>query len=93
MTHFSIRPVTVLRDEHCSSDDFKGYTHLPVSKIKEFAYTLSLHTALVVINDLKDVDNVIGRYSFVFHHVILIKYQYGRFGLNSLKKLDFSDVL
>jgi len=93
MPHFGIRPVAVLRDEHCSSDDFKGYPPLPVSKIKEFAHDLSLHTALVVINDLNDVDNVIDCYRFVFQRVILIKYQCGRFGLNSLKTLDFSDVL
>jgi len=93
MPHFGIRPVVVLRDEHCSSDDFKVYPPLPVSKIKEFAHDLSLHTALIVNNDLNDVDNVIDRYRFVFQHVILIKYQCGRFGLISLKPLDFSDVL
>ena len=36
---------------------------------------------------------MIDRYRFVFQNVILIKYQYGRFGLNSLKTLDFSGVL
>jgi len=36
---------------------------------------------------------MIDRYRFVFQNVILNKYQYGRFGLNSLKTLDFSGVL
>jgi len=93
MPQFGIRPFAVLRSKYCSSDDFKAYPPLPVAKIKDFANDLSLHTALVVINDLNDVDAVIDRYRFVFQRVILIKYQSGRFGLNSLKTLDFSDVL
>jgi Undecaprenyl-phosphate galactose phosphotransferase WbaP len=90
---FGIRPVVVLRDDSNSSDDFKGYPPLSIPRIKEYAHNMSLQTALIVINDLNFADNLIDRYRFVFRRVILIKYQRGRFGLNTLKSLDFSDVL
>jgi Undecaprenyl-phosphate galactose phosphotransferase WbaP len=90
---FGVRPVAVLRDEECKSEDFKNYPSLPIYKIKEYAKSLSLSTVLIVVNDLNHVDAVVDRYRYVFQRVVLIKYQQGRYGLNKLKPLDFSDVL
>jgi Undecaprenyl-phosphate galactose phosphotransferase WbaP len=92
-THFGIRPISVLCEEHCASDDVIHYPLLTVNQIKDFAREHGLRTALLIINDLSTAETLISRYQFIFKRVILVKYQNGSYGLNKLKSLDFSEVL
>jgi Undecaprenyl-phosphate galactose phosphotransferase WbaP len=91
--HFGIRPLAVLRDELCISDDFKSYKPMPIEKIGAYVRSRGLGTALIVTDDLEDYDDVVIRYRNIFHRVILIRYQRERYVLNNLKPLDFADVL
>jgi Undecaprenyl-phosphate galactose phosphotransferase WbaP len=88
-----IRSVVVMRDEHCSTDDFKAYPPLTVDMVKDYARSLALKTVLILCDNLNGMDDVVDRYRYVFQRVILIKYKNGRYGLNTLRTLDFSDVL
>src|SRR3989337_2157529 len=83
----------MLPDRSSTTGDIKSQTHSLTVALKEYASSLSLNTALIVINDLNSFDNLIDRYPFMFGRVILIKYQNGKFALNHLKVLDFADVL
>jgi Undecaprenyl-phosphate galactose phosphotransferase WbaP len=88
-----IRPAAVLRDELSSHEDFSAYPPRTVEEIREYARSLSLQTVMLVVRDLNYVDSFVDRYRFVFQRVILIKHKRGKFGLNTLKTMDFSDVL
>lgn len=90
---FGIRPAAVLHDGASSTQDIQANARLPISDLKEYARTLSLNTVLIAINDLNSFDQLVDRYRFVFGRVILVKYQNGKFALNHLNSLDFSDVL
>jgi Undecaprenyl-phosphate galactose phosphotransferase WbaP len=90
---FGIRPVAVLHDDDAAAHDVQANTRLPVTDLKEYARALSLNTVLIAINDLNSFDRLVERYRFVFGRVILVKYQNGKFALNHLNSLDFSDVL
>ena len=90
---FGIRPVVALRHGEGNLQDFKLFPPLPISKIKEYVRCLSIDTVLLVVNDLNDLDDLVGRYRYIFQRVILIKYAQGRYVLNNLKPLDFMDVL
>lgn len=86
-----VKPLKVFPNEY--STDLDSSLVLSTRKIQRYAQSLSLKTVLVVVSDLNHLDNLVDRYRFVFERVILIKEQNGKFGLNSLAPLDFSDVL
>lgn len=88
-----LRPVAVLWDDRCAGCSLSVHTPDTVCTILAEARNLSLKTALVVIDDLNDIDQLVERFRTVFHRVILIKDKNGRFGLNGLEYLDFSNVL
>jgi lipopolysaccharide/colanic/teichoic acid biosynthesis glycosyltransferase len=97
--HLGLRPVAVLHD---SPDLRKPGVSKPnahdtqpssLLALKEYARKLSISTALIAIHDLNSFDNLVDRYRFVFGRVVLVKYKNGKFALNHLKSLDFSDVL
>jgi Undecaprenyl-phosphate galactose phosphotransferase WbaP len=88
-----LRPVAVLEDDQCAGCVLNAHTPDSICTINEQARGMSLQTALVVINDLNDIDRLVERFRTVFHRVILIKDKNGRYGLNSLEALDFSKVL
>lgn len=88
-----LRPVAVLRDDQCANCAFSAHTADSICMIKEQARGLSLKTALVMIDNLNDIDQLVERFRTVFHRVILIKDKNGRYGLNGLKYMDFSNVL
>ena len=92
-TQFGLRPVAVMRKDNCKDAFSEIYPPLSPDKIKEIAQGLHIKTALVVVSDLNHMDPMVDKYRYCFESVILIKHQLGSFGLNSLKPLDFSDVL
>jgi Undecaprenyl-phosphate galactose phosphotransferase WbaP len=88
-----LRPVAVLRDDHFEQGRSNYSPLMSLQQIKEYARENSLNTVLVVIKDLNELDALVNRYRFVFQRVILVKGRNGSFILNSLKSMDFSDVL
>jgi Undecaprenyl-phosphate galactose phosphotransferase WbaP len=54
---------------------------------------LHLQDALILVDDLFNIDLLIDRYRFIFKNVILVKDQSGKYGLNNLKMLDFDTSL
>jgi len=88
-----LRPVAVLHDDQCAGCVLSGHTPDQVCTIKDQARGLSLRTALVVIHDLNEIDRLVERFRTIFHRVILIKDQDGKYGLNGLEALDFSNIL
>jgi Undecaprenyl-phosphate galactose phosphotransferase WbaP len=88
-----LRPVAVLNDDQCAGCVLSGHIPDQVCTIKDQARGLSLRTALVMIHDLNEIDQLVERFRSIFHRVILIKDQNGRYGLNGLEALDFSNVL
>jgi Undecaprenyl-phosphate galactose phosphotransferase WbaP len=91
--HLGLRPVAVLNDDQCAGCVLGSHTSDQVCTIKDQARALSLRTALIVINDLNEIDRLVERFRTIFHRVILIKDRNGQFGLNGLEALDFSNVL
>ncbi len=88
-----LRPVAVLSDDQCA-DCIRGVHRSEATcSILAEARSLSLKTALVVINDLNQIDELVEHFRTVFHRVILVKDKNGRYGLNGLKYLDFSNFL
>ena len=87
------RPVAILRDEYFSKGSSEDTPLMSLEQVKENAHLLSLNTALVVIKDLNELDLLVSRYRFVFQRVILVKGRNGSYILNSLKSMDFSDIL
>lgn len=88
-----LRPFAILYDEQCTDCLMSVRAEDSICSIKAHARKLSLQTALVVINDLNDIDRLVEQYRTVFHRVILIKNKNGKYGLNSLEALDFINVL
>jgi Undecaprenyl-phosphate galactose phosphotransferase WbaP len=88
-----LRPVAVLRNDQCDGCALSVHTSDSICTIKAQARDLSLKTALVVIDDLNDIDQLVERFRTIFHRVILIKDKNGRYGLNGLEFLDFSNVM
>ena len=88
-----LRPVAVLKDDQCAGCSLGVHTQDSLCTILAQAQELSLKTALVVINDLNEIDELVERFRTVFHRVILIRDKNGRYGLNGLESLDFSNVL
>jgi Undecaprenyl-phosphate galactose phosphotransferase WbaP len=88
-----LRPVAVLQDDRCAGCVAGDHTREQDCTIKTQARDLSLRTALIVISDLNEIDRLVERFRTIFHRVILIKVQNGRYGLNGLEALDFSNVL
>jgi len=88
-----LRPAAVLRDEYFSHGDSESESLLSIEQIREYASRMSLHTVLLLIDDLNSLDSLIDRYRFVFQRVILVKGRNGSYALNSLKSLDLSDIL
>ena len=87
-----LRPVAVLKDDQCAGCTLV-HTQDSACAILEQARGLALKTALVAIDDLNEVDELVERFRTVFHRVILIKDKNGRYGLNGMEYLDFSNVL
>jgi Undecaprenyl-phosphate galactose phosphotransferase WbaP len=88
-----LRPVAVLKDDQCAGCTLGAHTQDSLCTILAQARYLSLKTALVMINDLNEIDELVERFRTVFHRVILIRDKNGRYGLNGLESLDFSNVL
>ncbi len=97
VAHFTInlqlglRPVTILPNDQCAGCSLKCQNKDTVCYIK--AQSGKYKTALVVINDLKDIDELVERFRSMFYSVILVRNKDGRYGLNTLTALDFSEVL
>ena len=88
-----LRPVAVLRDEYFSNGNSGNGPLMSLSQVRKFAQEMSLNTVLVMIKDLNELDSLVNRYRFVFQRVILVKGRNGSYILNSLRSMDFSDVL
>ena len=88
-----LQPVAVLQDDQCAGCARGVHPPDSVCTILAQARSLSLKTALVMINDLNDIDEIVERFRTVFHRVILVKDKNGRYGLNGLEYLDFSNIL
>ncbi len=91
--HLGLRPVAMIEDNQgtdCSPD---AHSSDSPSMIKMQVRGLSLQTALIVIDDLNDIDRLVERYRTIFQWVIMVKDKNGRYGLNSLEAMDFSSIL
>jgi Undecaprenyl-phosphate galactose phosphotransferase WbaP len=88
-----LRPVAVLRDDQCTACSSDAHSPEETCAILDQARNLSLDTALVLIDDLNEIDQLVERFRAVFHRVILVRDKNGRYGLNGLQYLDFSNVL
>ncbi len=88
-----LRPVVVFRGEYESEGEPGQGPALTLPRLHEIARERSIKTALVVINDLNNLDLFVERYRAVFERVIFIKGSNGSYSLNSLKSLDLSGVL
>ncbi len=64
-----------------------------LARIKESIRSLHLNDALILVDDLNSIDLLVDRYRFIFHRVILIRDQTGKYGLNNLEPLDFESAL
>lgn len=91
--HLGLRPVAIMQDDQftCCTNGTHGTE--AACTIKYHAHGLSLQTALILITDLNDIDQLVERYRTIFHRVILVKDKNGRYGLNNLEALDFSHIL
>jgi Undecaprenyl-phosphate galactose phosphotransferase WbaP len=90
---YGILPVAVLSDRHRLGDPMAPCPRLPVCTVKLFARKLSVKTAVIVLDDFNDFDQIVKLYRDTFQWVILIKDNYRNYGLTFLKPLDFLDVL
>jgi hypothetical protein len=88
-----LRPVAVLPDDRCDGCTVSVHAEDTLCTIRGRARALSLKTALVLVDDLNEIDRLVERFRAIFHRVILIKDKNGSFGLNGLEYLDFSNVL
>ena len=87
-----LRPVAIWSDDLCS-DCIQG---VDVRKLdgrnNAFVNDRSIKTALIVMDNLNDIDLLVERFRNVFQWVILIKDKHGRFGLDGFESLDFLDT-
>ena len=88
-----LRPIAILRSDQCKSCLLNEHTLNSICTLKAQAHDLSLETALVVIENLNDIDQLVERFRTVFHRVILIKDKNGRYGLNGIEFLDFANAM
>lgn len=88
-----LRPVAVLRSDQCKSCTLKANDANSICAIKMQARGLSLETALIAIENLNDIDQLVERFRTIFHRIILIKNKNGRYGLNGIEFLDFANAL
>jgi Undecaprenyl-phosphate galactose phosphotransferase WbaP len=88
-----LRPVAVLNDDLCTGCTRGSHSPDSSCTILAQARSLSLKTALIMIEDLNDIDGLVERFRIIFHRVILVKDKNGRYGLNGLEYLDFSHIL
>lgn len=90
---YGILPVAVLSDQRHADDSSGTCPRLPICRVKTLARTLSVKTAVIVFDDLNNLDQIIKLYRDTFLWIILIKSNYKNYGLTFLKPLDFLDVL
>jgi len=88
-----IRPELFISDEYPLADGLAGDSVDSLARLKECAHRLHLKDALILVEDLNHIDLLVDRYRFIFHRVILIKDQIGKYGLNNLEALDFTSAL
>src|SRR6185295_17177422 len=86
-------PVAMLQDDQVMDCTPGTHTSDSIHVIKTDAHGLSLQTALIVIDDLNSIDQLVERYRTIFQRVIMVKEKNGRYGLNSLEAMDFSNLL
>lgn len=87
-----LRPTALLLDDECASCVLSPGSSHNVCELKTRARDLSNGTALVLIENLNDVDILVERFRTIFHRIILVKNKDGKFGLSNLEILDFSDL-
>lgn len=90
---YGILPVAVLSDQQHADDSADSCPRIPICRVKMLARTLSVKTALVVFDDLNNLDQIVKLYRDTFLWIILIKSNYKNYGLTFLKPLDFLDIL
>lgn len=90
---YGILPLAVFTDQRLPDEPACPCPWLPICRIKVFARKHSVKTALILLDDLNDLDQLVKRYRDAFQWVILIKDPSENFGLTFLKPLDFLDVL
>ena len=88
-----IRPELIISDDYDLVDGSADDSINSLAKIKESTRNLHIHDALILVEDLNNIDMVFDRYRFLFNRVILIKDQTGNYGLNTLRPLDFGSSL
>jgi Undecaprenyl-phosphate galactose phosphotransferase WbaP len=91
--NLGLRPEALLCPENCEPFFAGVYPPRTPEEIKAYAASLHIDTALIVINDLNCMDYEVEKYRYIFENIILIKHHLGSYGLNSLRSLDFADVL
>jgi Undecaprenyl-phosphate galactose phosphotransferase WbaP len=91
--HYGFRPSLVIADENQQSGHDSSDAVNSLASLKERARRLHLQDALILVDDLFNIDLLIDRYRFIFKNVILVKDQSGKYGLNNLKMLDFDTSL
>jgi Undecaprenyl-phosphate galactose phosphotransferase WbaP len=88
-----LRPVALLPTERCAGCQAGCNGPEVTCPVRAQARGLKLQTALVAIDDLGVIDDLVERFRGIFHRVILVKHKAGRYGLSGLQVLDFSQVL
>ncbi len=91
--HHGIRPDIILCDERYAEHARANCTVFTLEQISAYCKRLSIQDALIMIDDMNDLDNIVDHYRFTFNRVILIKDQVGQYGLNNLVPLDFVTTL
>ena len=87
------RPELIFCDEYPLADGSACDLVDSLARLKESARRLHLQDALILVDDLNNIDLLVDRYRFVFNRVILINDQTGKYGLNNLEALDFTTAL
>lgn len=88
-----IRPVAIFDHTPSAADESDTCPVINSCRAKLFARNLSLKTAVVMIDDLNDINKLVNAYRFVFPRIILVRDQTDGYGLNDLRPLDFMDML
>ena len=84
------RPELIISDEFPLVDGSEVDPAISLARIKESAHRFHLNDALILVDDLNNIDLLIDRYRSIFHRVILIQDQAGKYGLNNIETLDLS---
>jgi Undecaprenyl-phosphate galactose phosphotransferase WbaP len=90
-SYLGLRPVAICSAVSEKNESMHGGTELGGMESKN-KYG-SAQTALILINNLDQIDKLSGKYLREFRHVIMIRNKQGSFGLDGLVTLDFSDIL